>query len=433
MKKFYPLLLLCVLFASCATTRFTKPIKNSEVFKQGFTGVVIYDPVKDKVLYSQNEDKYFTPASNTKMFTFYTAYKILGEQVNSLNYRVENDSLIFWGTGNPAFLHPDFDDVSALELLRATDKKLYWADNSDEVVAYGSGWSWSWYKYYYGPQRSALPMYGNIVRFTKSPMDRDFNYTPRFFAKDIHLNKDMPTRTYAIERDEDANVFQYNILIDSLTVETDRPFAVSPELTLEMLQDTLGKEVQKIDYKLAQGRPHYKLKGVKTDSLFKQMMVISDNFLAEQLLVLASDQLFDTLNISKVIDYSVENYLNDLPDKPVWVDGSGLSSYNKFTPRSIIALLKKIREEVPEEKIHAFFPAGGESGTIKSWYHSGTSNPYIYAKTGTLNGTHCLSGYLLTKSNKVLYFSFMHNNYVISSNELKREMQKILFPIYEKY
>ncbi len=433
MKNIFRLLLFCILLSSCATKRLMKPIKKSEVFNQGFTGVVIYDPEKDKVLYAQNEDKYFTPASNTKMFTFYTTYKILDKYVNSLNYREQNDSLIFWGTGNPAFLHPDFNDVSALELLKSTDKKLYWADNSDEVTAYGSGWSWSWYKYYYGPQRSALPMYGNIVRFTKNAEDKDISYSPLFFGGNVRPNKELSTRSYIINREKDSNVFEYNIVGDSVKFKTDRPYAISSQLTLEMLKDTLGKDVQKIDYSLAKRLPYAKLRGVETDSLFKQMMVISDNFLAEQLLVLASDQLFDTLNIRKVINYSLDNYLNDLPDKPVWVDGSGLSSYNKFTPRSIIALLKKIREEVPEEKIYDFFPAGGKTGTIKSWYHSGGPSPYIYAKTGTLNGTHCLSGYLLTKSNKVLYFSFMHNNYVISSNDLKREMQKVLFPIHEKY
>lgn len=433
MKNVFLLILLSIFFASCATKRLVKPIKNSQVFNQGFTGVVIYDPIKDKVLYAQNEDKYFTPASNTKMFTFYAAYKILGEHVNSLNYREQNDSLIFWGTGNPAFLHPDFNDISALELLKSSNKKLYWADNSEDVTAYGPGWSWSWYKYYYGPQRSALPMYGNIVRFTKNAEDRDLSYSPLYFGKDIRLNKELPTHSFRIDRDRETNIYQYNITVDSMELKTDRPFVTSPELTLEMLMDTLGREVKKIDYSLAKGASHSKLKGVEADSLFKQMMVNSDNFLAEQLLVLASDKLFDTLNIGKVIEYSLENYLSDLPDKPVWVDGSGLSGNNKFTPRSIISLLRKIREEVPEEKIYAFFPAGGETGTIKSWYHSGGANPYIYAKTGTLNGTHCLSGYLLTKSKKILYFSFMHNNYVISSNELKREMQKLLFPIYEKY
>jgi D-alanyl-D-alanine carboxypeptidase/D-alanyl-D-alanine-endopeptidase (penicillin-binding protein 4) len=426
-------LVLTTVASSCSTNRLLKPIKNSEVFKQGFTGIVIYDPVKDKTLYAQNEDKYFTPASNTKLFTFYTAYRVLGDDVNSLNYKVVGDSLLFWGTGDPSFLHPDFHNSSVLELLTNSDKKLFWADNSGDIDANGPGWSWNWYKYYYGPQRYSFPMYGNIIRFSKDKNEGNLQFYPKYFSKDIKENINLTTSSYRIDREQDQNIFNYYMVSDTLQFETDKPFIVSSALTIKMLEDTLKREVIKIDYQLVNNKPHSKLKGIATDSLYKQMLSISDNFLAEQLLVLTSDKLFDSLNIEKTIAYSIDNYLNDLPDEPLWVDGSGLSAFNKFTPRSIIALLKKIKNEIPEEKIYAFFPAGGKSGTIKSWYPSDDNYPYIYAKTGTLNATHCLSGYLLTKSNKLLYFSFMHNNYIIGSDVLKEEMQRILYSIYKKY
>lgn len=164
------------------------------------------------------------------------------------------------------------------------------------------------------------------------------------------------------------------------------------------------------------------------------MMKISDNFLAEQLLLLVSDQLTNKLSTSDAIDYAQENLLKDLPDAPRWVDGSGLSAQNMFTPRSIIALLGKIREEVPLEKIKAYFPAGGESGTIRSWYKADPGQPpYIYAKTGTLSMANSLSGYLLTKSGKILHFSCMMNNYAVPANELKTELQKVLYFIHDRY
>ena len=77
-------------------------------------------------------------------------------------------------------------------------------------------------------------------------------------------------------------------------------------------------------------------------------------------------------------------------------------------------------------------PAGGERGTIKSWY-GGKEEPYVFAKTGTLSNKHCLSGYLKTKSGDVLIFSFMNNNYVGSSTPVKEEMQKVLEWIWENY
>jgi len=431
--KYVLILLLFGLASSCATTRLIKPIKKSPVFKQGFSGVMLYDPEKKKTIYAQNEDKYFTPASNIKLLTFYVSHKILEEETNSLNYFVEGDSLVFWGTGNPAFLHPDFEDDTVLDFLRSSSKKLYLADNFSDVAPNGAGWSWNWYNYYYGPERSAFPMYGNIVRFSIDAEENHLNYYPRFFSDNIKINQELETTSYQINRERYTNNFEYALKSDSLHFETDKPFITSQGLVVQMLRDTLKREVSSVDYDLVKDRPHHKLKGIASDSLFKQMLTISDNFLAEQLLVMASDQLFDSLNVDRVIEYGITNFLNDLPDRPIWVDGSGLSSYNKITPRSIIALLDKIWNEVANRKIVAFFPAGGTSGTIKSWYKSDTETPYLYAKTGTLSGTHCLSGYLFAKSGRMLYFSFMHNNYIINSNILKSEMEKVLFPIYQHY
>ncbi|GGF26336.1 D-alanyl-D-alanine carboxypeptidase [Echinicola rosea] len=408
-------------------------MRDSEVFSQGFTGFMLVDPVKDKVLYAQNEDKYFTPASNTKMFTFYAAYKVLGDRVNALDYLESGDSLIFWGTGDPSLMHPDFEDRSVLNFLESSDKQLFMADNFGEVQAYASGWSWNWYNYYYGPERSAMPIYGNIVRFTKQKSSPRFSFSPRYFADQVQEDLSLPAREYTILRDQKINDFRYHLVGEELSFETDKPFVTSSQLTREMLQDTLDKSITMISYDSVKDRPHQKLKGIATDSLYKQMLKISDNFLAEQLMVLVADELGDSLNMRNAIGYVEDHYLEDLPDEPQWVDGSGLSAHNKFTPRSIIKLLVKIKAEVPEEKIFAYFPSGGESGTIRSWYKSDDEHPYVYAKTGTLSGVHCLSGYLLTKSGKTLYFSFMHNNYVISSNELKKEMEKVLYLIYDRY
>src|SRR5690606_2318356 len=109
--------------------------------------------------------------------------------------------------------------------------------------------------------------------------------------------------------------------------------------------------------------------------------------------------------IEAVIDYPKTNFLNKLPDEPQWADGSGLSGYNMLTPRSVIALLKMIHQESPEENILKYLPVGGESGTIKNNYKA--DKPYVVAKTGTLSNSICLSGYLLTKKGKKLIFSFM--------------------------
>ena len=161
------------------------------------------------------------------------------------------------------------------------------------------------------------------------------------------------------------------------------------------------------------------------------MLVVSDNFIAEQLLLQVGKELSGEYNVHKAIDSVLKNHLSTLPQKPRWVDGSGLSRYNLTTPENTVHLLTKMYHEIPLENLLHYFPVGGKTGTIRSWYAN--DPPFVYAKTGTLSNNHCLSGYLITKKGTVLIFSFMNNHYRVSSSEIKEQMQDHLFEIYNKY
>jgi D-alanyl-D-alanine carboxypeptidase/D-alanyl-D-alanine-endopeptidase (penicillin-binding protein 4) len=167
---------------------------------------------------------------------------------------------------------------------------------------------------------------------------------------------------------------------------------------------------------------------VQVDEIYEPLMQESDNFMAEQILLTCSNEVFDTMNTQKIIRFFTKEYLKESPDQPLWRDGSGLSRYNLFTPQTMIFLLNKIYKKIPEERIFNIFPTGKKQGTIKDWYA-----PFVHAKTGTLSNKHCLSGYITTRKEKTLLFSFMHNNYITSSTPLKEEMQKILNFIHTKY
>ncbi|WP_373399490.1 D-alanyl-D-alanine carboxypeptidase [Algoriphagus halophilus] len=435
MKKI--LIGILVLFSSCTVQKINKSLTKSAVLNQGHMGFMLLDPEKDKVLVDINSDKYFIPASNTKLFTFYTSYSVLGDDlVNGLNYIENGDSLLFWGTGDPGLLHPDLQNEVALEFLKTSNKKLYLVDNFDQVDAFGPGWSWDWYNYYYATERSALPIFGNVVRIQQDSTEQTFRVIPERFKPDLTGTKTKEWNGYRFRRDRFDNKFSYQTA-DRVAVkefEQDIPFVTSSEFTAKLLEEKTGKEITIIQNKEMGELDPQKLQTTPADSIYAQMMKISDNFLAEQLMLLVSDQLTNQLSTSDAIAYAKESLLADLPDEPLWVDGSGLSAKNMFTPRSIIALLGKIRAEVPLEKIKAYFPAGGESGTIRNWYKADEGQPaYIYAKTGTLSMSNALSGYLITKSGKILHFSCILNNYALPSSQLKRELEKTLYLIHDKY
>jgi D-alanyl-D-alanine carboxypeptidase/D-alanyl-D-alanine-endopeptidase (penicillin-binding protein 4) len=145
---------------------------------------------------------------------------------------------------------------------------------------------------------------------------------------------------------------------------------------------------------------------------------------------MVSNEMLGVMNDEKIIDTLLKTDLKDLPQKPRWVDGSGLSRYNLFTPQSFVAILNKMKNEFPMERIKEILPTGGE-GTLSSYYKSDSN--FIFAKTGTLSGVVALSGYLYTKKNKLLIFSVLINNHQASAPAVRRAIEKFLQGIRNKY
>ena len=123
-------------------------IEGSEVLKNSFSGFALYDPEKEEMLYQHNADKYFTPASNTKIFTLYTALELLGDSIPALKYIVKNDSLIFWGTADPSFLNPQTpENKTIMTFLKKRTEKLFFASSNFQDKRYGAGWAWDDFGY----------------------------------------------------------------------------------------------------------------------------------------------------------------------------------------------------------------------------------------------------------------------------------------------
>ncbi|MCX2681448.1 D-alanyl-D-alanine carboxypeptidase [Galbibacter sp. EGI 63066] len=414
-------LLLALFLVGCSSNRLLiKEVDRnleSGFYKNQFTGLFVYHPATGDTLINYNGEKYFTPASNTKIFTFYTAHKLLPEYLPTLRYAVHNDTIYMEGIGNPASLHPYLKDSSLVNFLKKQNNiKLYLKNLEDKSL--GPGWAWDDYDTYYSPERSALPLYGNVVGLSKGD---SLYVSPNYFSKDVIV----ANNTY--RRVQSENKFYLPpTRKDTIAV----PFITDSVTIKKVLEDVIDQEIQITRYFPEEEKKL--IYGIKADSVYKRMMWVSDNFIAEQLLILASSTLSDTLNGGKARKHILENELSEIQQNPRWVDGSGLSRYNLFTPQSIVFVLNELYKEISKEKLFDIFPTGGETGTLEN-YFKGDPEPYIHAKTGTLSNNYCLSGYLITKSGKTLIFSFMNNHYRGGSTEVKQQMTPLLEWIRDNY
>ncbi|MGS2761057.1 D-alanyl-D-alanine carboxypeptidase [Sinomicrobium sp. M5D2P9] len=395
---------------------------NDNFFDRQFTGFALYDPAKDKMIYTYQADKYFTPASNTKIFTLYTGLQLLPDSIPALHYAAIGDTLYIEGTGNPVFLHSYFKDRSVLDFLEEREEPMALYSGNFYDDRFGPGWSWGDYPYYYSPEKGAFPVYGNVLTVHKNR--GEIKAVPEYFQNTLKglAGSQRP-------REWRQNTFHIpQNLRDTLEI----PFILSPDLTRQLLSDTLKKKI----YPTHTALPDIKktlYSGMASDSLYQRMMYVSDNFLAEQILLMSAAAVSDSLNSKKAIDHVLERFLPDIPQKPRWVDGSGLSRYNLFTPESIVYVLNRLYHEQPREKLFRLFAAGGQSGTLKGFYKSENNTPYLYAKSGTLSNNHNLSGYLRTKSGRVLIFSYMNNHYMQPTGEVKKRMEILLRHIRDHY
>jgi D-alanyl-D-alanine carboxypeptidase/D-alanyl-D-alanine-endopeptidase (penicillin-binding protein 4) len=91
-------------------------------------------------------------------------------------------------------------------------------------------------------------------------------------------------------------------------------------------------------------------------------------------------------------------------------DGSGMSTYNRIAPRGMVTLLDWIARQPWGTAWRETLPVGGVDGTLARRFKGTALEGRIFAKTGSINATNALAGYMLAKSGKLLSFAAYAND-----------------------
>jgi D-alanyl-D-alanine carboxypeptidase/D-alanyl-D-alanine-endopeptidase (penicillin-binding protein 4) len=93
-----------------------------------------------------------------------------------------------------------------------------------------------------------------------------------------------------------------------------------------------------------------------------------------------------------------------------FADGSGMSTYNRVAPRGAVIFLRWVAAQPWGTQWRATLPVGGEQGTLGRRFRGTPLEGKLFAKTGTLNQSNAISGYLIAKSGRTLTFSSFAND-----------------------
>lgn len=142
-------------------------------------------------------------------------------------------------------------------------------------------------------------------------------------------------------------------------------------------------------------------------SILDWTLLWSDNLLAERLARLsakAAGYSMDVKGVDKVFRVILAHFEID-SSKLVVADASGLSKQNKITAKMMGELLFKIRKEEKYSLIYAGLPVGGVSGTLRNRFITTAPSAVglVRAKTGTLNGTATLAGYVQSTDREYVF------------------------------
>lgn len=409
----FPTLFTLFLFlstAACSVRQAQKTLLADPALKGAHIGVAVYNASKEKWVDRHLSDLYYTPASNTKILSTYLGMRFLGDSIPGWKMAENKDSIFLLPLGDPSFLHPDFTYQPIADLIRQTKKQvvLCFPDKPDAFAMYGKGWSWDDYAEDYQPERNRLNIYGNVLTVTKSK--NGVSFQPSLFTKNqVAPNEYTQWSRAKLENQFFATGRTIKDTLQQIPFITDTTYALAKALLEDTLHPALPIAIQK-DWHQNNG---HIVKTVPTDSLLKIMMHRSDNFFAEQVFLMASEQVLGTINDEALVDTILKSEFSFFPQPTQWADGSGLSRFNLITPENYVALLKKMENDFTITRIKNIFVQGGKT-SLSSFYKNIPGE--LYAKTGTLGNQVALSGYMITHKGTRLLFSVLVANHISPSS-----------------
>jgi D-alanyl-D-alanine carboxypeptidase/D-alanyl-D-alanine-endopeptidase (penicillin-binding protein 4) len=112
-------------------------------------------------------------------------------------------------------------------------------------------------------------------------------------------------------------------------------------------------------------------------------------------------------------------------------DGSGLSRHDYVTPEALVRVLDAVSRRPDFRAFYDALPVAGVDGTLRGRMRGTAAAGNARAKTGTVDKSRTLSGYVTTRGGDLLVFSLLCNNYTVPTREVERVQDAIVARLAE--
>ena len=423
---------------------------KKDIFDTTIVAIQVDNLSIGKTLFKKNEKLLLHPASNMKLITTAASLIFLGEDyplTTKLFYQGEilNDTLfgnlIFAGGCDPDFSTNDFypflNEIRILGIKHIRGNLIGDISFKDKVY-WGKGWMWDDDPSSDAPRLAALNLNDNCV--TVNVLNDRYSLEPKTnFVDLIHITD---YDSFLIDRNWLENKNEIIIKGKTKYLSSNQINIINPDLYfLTVFREILDSNDIKIsgtielsELSTNNSKLIYQFER-KIKEIIPNVNKNSDNLSAEMLLFALGEKYFGKPTTSQkginVIKFLLDS-LNLKHKNYRIVDGSGVSHYNLVSVELIIKLLKYMYRQ-PKEIFEMFLnslPISGIDGTLKNRMKNDITFSKVFAKTGTLSGVSCLSGYMKNKNDELIAFSIFIQNFTNSSKKARDIQDDICRIIY---
>lgn len=422
-----------------------KNSKNQEKFstpEEFNAGIYAKNLTTHQTIYEQNIERYYSPASNLKLFIAAAGLLQLGpdfsyqtslslDKTKIKNHTLHGDIILKF-SGDPLFTQDDLANLlkhlQTLGIKTITGNIVINHTAFDENP-YADGWAHDQLHICYAGPINTINIDRNCFHFYLFPTKiNSVTEIPEAYKlpckiKNHSITQDNKNLPLSINYDQSDHQF---ILSGNLASHS-RPqhFEVSIPNSLNYLSTLIKRNLNELNIQfLGKINENYHNaisndnliqfthNSQKLSKLIRIMLKYSDNLIANSLFKTLGEYYYHTqgswttgINAEKEI---LEKNIGLDPEKLFIYDGSGMSYYDFVTPEQTIKLLEYIyKNKLLNKYIIPALPTGHTDGTLAKRFPSLKSE--VHAKTGSRRDVSALSGYI-NHCNQTIAFSFYLNN-----------------------